>query len=67
MFQWLSKMLMNTPVCPSSCACGEGRRAELEKMRREIVGEPVEDDLPITCSGSSCSSQSCSEDCKKEE
>lgn len=38
MFQWLAKMLMKTPV-GSSCACCEGRNRQLERMRREIIGE----------------------------
>lgn len=39
MFGWLAKMLMATPVGPSGCACCEGKRRQLEKMRRQITGE----------------------------
>ncbi len=39
MFEWLVKMLIHTPVGSSGCACCEGRRRQLEKMRREITGE----------------------------
>lgn len=39
MFQWLAKLLLDTPVASSGCPCCEAKRVELETMRREIVGE----------------------------
>lgn len=39
MFKWLIKMLLDTPVASVGCSCCEAKRAELEKMRREVTGE----------------------------
>ena len=40
MFGWLAKMMLKTPVMSSGCACCEGKRQRLEKMRQEIeIGE----------------------------
>jgi len=36
MFGWLAKMMLKTPVMSSGCACCEGKRQQLEKMRQEI-------------------------------
>lgn len=45
MFGWLAKMLMQTPVASSGCACCEGKRERLEQMRRELAGETHEKDV----------------------
>ncbi len=45
MFGWLVKMLMKTPVGPSGCACCEGHRRRLEEMRKEIVGENIDEEI----------------------
>ena len=39
MFGWLAKMLLQTPVSSSGCACCEAKREHLDKMRNEITGE----------------------------
>lgn len=55
MFGWLAKMLMQTPV-QNSCACCEGKRERLEKMRKQIVKGEIDtenqqstDDVIICC------------------
>ena len=62
MFGWLAKMLLKTPVQGSGCACCEGKRQRLEKMRQEI--ENGEDEPPETASGLSFSSGTYSEYCR---
>ncbi|MBQ8436784.1 MAG: hypothetical protein IJX20_03950 [Alphaproteobacteria bacterium] len=58
MFEWLAKMMLKTPVMSSGCACCEGKRQRLEKMRQEIEkGEtavsPYDDYVGMSfCSGS---------------
>ncbi len=42
MFEWLAKMMLKTPVMSSGCACCEGKRQRLEKMRQEIEQGEVE-------------------------
>lgn len=42
MFGWLAKMLMQTPVASSGCACCEAKREKLEKIRQELTGENQE-------------------------
>lgn len=39
MFGWLAKMLMQTPVASSGCACCEAKREKLEKIRQQLTGE----------------------------
>lgn len=46
MFQWFVKLLMTTPVGPSSCSCCEGKRIRLEQMRKELVGETEPEQEP---------------------
>lgn len=41
MFGWLAKMLMQTPVVGSGCACCEAKREKMEAMRKELIGETV--------------------------
>ena len=54
MFGWLVKMLLQTPVQSSGCACCEGKRQRLEKMRREIVSEETDGaETPLSLSFSS--------------
>lgn len=45
MFGWLAKMLMQTPV-QNSCACCEGKRERLEKMRQQIAKGEVDEEYP---------------------
>ena len=42
MFGWLAKMMLKTPVMSSGCACCEGKRQRLEKMRQEIEAGEIE-------------------------
>ena len=62
MFGWLTKMLLKTPVQGSGCACCEGKRQRLEKMRQEIENGEIEP--PETASGLSFSSGTYSEYCR---
>ena len=43
MFGWLAKMLLQTPV-QNSCACCEGKRERLEKMRQQIEKGELDDE-----------------------
>ena len=47
MFGWLAKMLLQTPVSSSGCACCEAKREHLEKMRKEITRQ-LKDEILVT-------------------
>ena len=42
MFGWLARMMLKTPVMTSGCACCEGKRQRLEKMRKELENGDIE-------------------------
>ena len=67
MFGWLAKMMLNTPVMSSGCACCEAKRQSLEKMRQEIKGGELEVSPHYDYEGMSFCSGSYSEQIKPNE
>ncbi len=44
MFGWLADLIVKTPV-QGGCSCCEGRKKELQRMQKAIIGAETDDEL----------------------
>ncbi len=67
MFKWLSKLMLKTPYQACS-SCGNANRDQIENLRQKLINGDTDDVTVIPavggcCSGGSCESNSCGDEC----